>query len=90
MTSHKILSEYTNKPESLNHLESEIDNYRINISDIVKEFNWNKKDKYKIKEEAQKIIKNRLKESHFQDVKFPAGEIDKFLDQSLNEFFGAY
>ena len=46
---HKILVNYTNKPESLNHLKSEIEAYRDNSLEIAGEYNWNEKDKAKIK-----------------------------------------
>lgn len=45
MVAHKILLKYTNKPESVNHLQSEVSNYRDNALDIANEFNWNEEDK---------------------------------------------
>lgn len=87
MASHKILCKYTNKPESINHMQSEIDNYRVNISEEIIEFNWNEKDKEKIKEESRKILEKKLKEDHFNDVSFPKNQAKIFLDETLNEVF---
>jgi len=85
MTAHKILLKYTNKPESINHLESEVDNYRDNLSSMLTEFNWNDKDKEEIKNESKRILKTKLKESHFADVKFPANEPEKIIDETIIE-----
>ena len=34
-TAHKILINYTNMPESINHMSSEIDNYRGQLSEYI-------------------------------------------------------
>ena len=87
MTAHKILLEHANKPESLNHLESEIGNYKGNISDEITEYNWNEQDKEKIKTEAKKILQKKLKEQHFQGIVFSAQESSNILDETIGEFF---
>ncbi|MDP2924895.1 MAG: hypothetical protein Q8N99_00830 [Nanoarchaeota archaeon] len=87
MTSHKILCKNTNKKESINHMESEIINYRGELIDFIAEYNWNTNDKNKIKEEAKKRIKLELRKPHFKGIYFPQSEVDKFLNQSIKEFF---
>jgi hypothetical protein len=87
MAAHKILSKYTNKKESINHMESEIINYRGELIDFISEYNWNENDKNRIKEEAKKRIKLELKKHHFKGFSFPQSEVDKFLNQSIKEFF---
>ncbi len=85
MTAHAILIKYTNRPESVNHLKSEIDNYKGTISDYIEEFNWNEDDRKRIKEESLKSFKNELKEPHFSDVKFPMSEALELIDKTLKE-----
>lgn len=56
MVAHKILEKYTNRKESLNHLRSEVDNYRDNLGEFINEYNWNDEDKQGIREESLKDI----------------------------------
>jgi len=88
MAAHKILEKYTNRKESLNHLRSEVGNYRDNLSEFINEFNWNDSDKQKIKEEASKDIIIELKKPHFKDVKFPGKEPEILIEEILKEIFG--
>jgi len=88
MSIHSILLKYTNRPESINHLKSEIDSYRGIISDYLIEFNWNSKDKQRIKEESLKGIVLELKKPHFNDVNFPIEEVDKLIDETMKEILG--
>jgi hypothetical protein len=88
MVAHRILIKYTNKPESIHHMESEINNYRGTISNFMTEFNWNSDDKKKILEESKKSLEKELKKPHFNDVIFPAMEKDKILDEIIREMFG--
>ncbi len=87
MTAHKILAEHTNRPESIHHLEIEINNYRENISDIIKKFNWGDIDKEIIKREAERILHNEFKKPHFSDIKFPEEEKDIILDDIIRGIF---
>ena len=87
MTAHKILIKYANKPESIPHMESEVDNYRSSISDYLAEFNWNIQDKERIKREAETSLRKALKESHFKGIGFPNNEITKMLNQTIKAFF---
>jgi poly(3-hydroxyalkanoate) synthetase len=85
MTAHKILERHTNKIESLNHLRTEVDNYRENVFSFINEFNWSQKDKEAIREESLKNLKNELKQPHFNDVKFPEDEPEKLINETLKE-----
>lgn len=86
-TAHKILIKYTNKPESISHMQSEVENYRGAISDYLTEFNWSSYDKEKIKKEAEKSLNNELKRNHFNAVSFPNSEKKKFLNEAIKDFF---
>lgn len=83
LVAHKILEKYTNRKESLNHLRSEIDNYRNNLSEFINEFNWNSEDRQRIKEESLKDIILELKKPHFKDVKFPENEAERLIEETL-------
>lgn len=87
MAAHRILFKYTNRPESINHIESEIENYRGTISDYLTEFNWNSYDKERIKREAKRNLRKELKETHFKDVSFSSNEISKMLNETIQKFF---
>jgi len=88
LVAHKILLKYTNRPESLNHLQSEVDNYMENALDLVTEFNWNEKDRKRIIDVALKDLNSELNEPHFSDVKFPARDAKKLIDETLIEVRG--
>lgn len=81
---HKILVKYTNRLESVHHLESEVEAYRDNALEIVKEFNWNEKDKTKIKSKALKKFTKDMKE-YYKDVKFPMKEAEELIEDTINE-----
>jgi len=84
ITVHKILLKYTNKPESVNHLKSEIETYRDNSLEIAGEFNWNREDKEKIKSEALKKFNKDIKK-YYSDVIFPPNEPKKLIEKTLGE-----
>ena len=86
-TAHKILVKYTNMPESINHMLSEIDNYRGQLSEHIIQYNWNIYDKQKIMEEAEKSLNKELKKEHFNNVTFPNSVKIKFLDETIGDFF---
>jgi hypothetical protein len=81
---HKILVNYTNKPESVNHLSGEIGAYMDNAIETAQEFNWNEKDKSKIKQDALKKFKKDM-ERYYPDVKFPSDGIDEIIDKTIAE-----
>lgn len=80
---HKILVKYTNKPESVHHLTEEIGTYRENAFEIAQEFNWNDRDKDKIKEEALNNFNNRIKK--YKDVNFPSSEVNELINETIEE-----
>ena len=86
-TAHKILVKYTNMPESINHMLSEIDNYRGQLSEYTIQYNWNIYDKQKIMNEAEKSLNKELKQEHFNNVTFPDSAKIKFLNETIGEFF---
>lgn len=81
---HRILLRHTNKPESLNHLESEVDTYRDSILESSQEFNWNDQDKLKIKSLASKEFKKRMIK-FYSDVKFQPEEVNILIDKTIEE-----
>jgi len=81
---HKILVKHTNKPESIPHLSEEVGAYRDNALETAQEFNWNEKDKNRIKQEALKKFKKDMKK-YYSDVKFPANEPEKLVGETLEE-----
>lgn len=83
---HKILVKHTNKPDAINHMLSEIENYGAVLSDYLLEYNWNSEDKEKIKKESEKSLIKELKENHFLDVNFPSSEKSKILDETILNF----
>ncbi len=88
MVAHKILEKYTNRKESLNHLRSEVDNYKSNLSEFINEFNWNSENKQKIKKESLKNLKKELNAPHLKDVKFPKEEVEKLIEETLKDIIG--
>ena len=85
---HKILVKYTNMPNSINHISSEIDNYRAMLSEYLTQYNWNSYDRENIKKESEKSLAKELKQNHFEDVAFPSSEKSKILDETILNFFG--
>jgi len=81
---HKTLLKWTNKPESVNHLNYEVIEYRDTAMSRTDEFNWNKSDKEKIKLNAIKHFKKKMARK-YKDVKFPMKEAIKFLNQTMEE-----
>ena len=81
---HKILVKYTNKPESVHHLDEEIGTYRDNALEMTLEFNWNENDINKIKQEVLKNFSKRIKK--YKDVKFPISEVNKLTDDTIKEY----
>jgi hypothetical protein len=81
---HKILMKYTNKPESLSHLKSEVDTYRDNVMESSQEFNWSEKDKSEIKSLALDKFNKDIK-AYYGDVRFPEGEPERMVDETIEE-----
>ncbi|MEK6873725.1 MAG: hypothetical protein AABW91_02675 [Nanoarchaeota archaeon] len=81
---HKILVKYTNKSESINHLKSEVEAYRDNSLEIASEYNWNEKDKAKIKSLSFKNFEKDMS-NYYTDVKFPMEEVHKLIEETISE-----
>lgn len=75
---------YTNKPESLNYLKSEVETYRDNVLESSQEFNWSDKDKLEIKTLALEKFNKDMK-NFYGDVKFPEKEPEKLIDETIGE-----
>jgi len=84
---HKIVSKYTNIPDSANHMRNEAVEYRDNAMKIAKEFNWNQDDKEEIKKEVLKNFNSRMKKK-YTDVKFPIEEANKLIDEEVSKACG--
>ncbi len=63
---HEIMIKFTNKPESVQKMQSEIDNYN-DLSIKLAEGNWNSSDLLKIKEIAEDRCRKKLRE--YKDIK---------------------
>ena len=81
---HKVLVKHTNKPESVNHLKSEIEIYRDNSLEMASEYNWNEEDKAKIRLVSLKKFKKDMN-SHYADVKFSMEEALGLIEETINE-----
>jgi hypothetical protein len=81
---HKILIRHTNKPESLGHLEREVEAYRDNALEMGSESNWNDSDLARIKSEALANFKKDIKK-YYPDVKFPIDEPEELINEILRE-----
>ena len=73
-------------PESENHLFSEVGTYRDNALEVAQEYNWNEEDKQKIKQEAIKEFKKRIKK--YKDLIFPINEPDKLIEEAMADILG--
>ena len=80
---HKILAIYTNKPESKNHLETEIIEYSSNSLEKSQEYSWSEEDILIIKEKAIKRIENLSK--NYPDVKYKKDDISRLLKETMEE-----
>lgn len=84
---HQILVKHTNKPESQEHLESEIIEYRSIALSKAAKHNWNEEDKEKIRQNSLKEIKKIIK-NQYSDVSFPNEELTKAIGSLIREVLG--
>jgi len=80
---HKILVNKTNRPESLHHLQSEVNTYRDNVFGIAQEYNWNDSDKQEIFNESIREFKSRIQ--NYPDVKYTMKEAKALIRETINE-----
>ncbi|OGJ20408.1 hypothetical protein A3K73_00145 [Candidatus Pacearchaeota archaeon RBG_13_36_9] len=81
---HKILVRYTNKPESLHHLESEIIAYIDTAWEQAGEFNWSDSDVEEIRSEVLTDFKRDIKR-YYPDVRFTMEEAETIVEELLEE-----
>ena len=81
---HEILLEYTNRPESINHLSYEVIEYSNVAFSKAEEFNWNSKDISKIKSKAIKIFKKEMPK-RYPDVNYPEEKVGEIIDKIIRE-----
>ena len=81
---HEILLKYTNKPESISHLDYEVNEYRDTAISRAEKFNWNESEKEDIMLKALDIFKKKMIKEYV-DVKFPIKEAERFLNNVLTE-----
>ncbi len=79
---HKLLIKYTNRPESIGHLQSEEVTYRDAAVKDAKEYNWNESDKNALKIQAIEFIKNK-KDKKYSDVNFSLDEVTEFVEEEI-------
>jgi hypothetical protein len=68
---HKIVPDYTNKPESIEHMKKEQIEYKTQSFKTLAERNWNEDGKKKIRENVIEKVQNILR------LKYPDIIIDK-------------
>lgn len=79
---HKLLVKYTNRPESIHHLQNEHDTYRDQAIIASKKYNWNEEDKKELKIRAMNFIKNK-RDLKYDDLAFVPNEIERFVDEEI-------
>lgn len=82
---HKMLVRHTNKPESINHLQKEIEEYTNDVLQKAAEFNWNDYEKDEIANIALESFKKRI--LLYPDVVYDEREIEELVDETTNEVF---
>ncbi len=73
---------YTNRPESLRHLENEESEYLDVTIKNSKKYNWNEKDKQSLKIIAIEFVKNKI-DKKYDDVNFPLSEVEILAEEEI-------
>lgn len=81
---HQIAILKTNKPESVNFLIKESDNYRNLAFQHLRDYNWNQQDKEKIKAEAVDYMKKK-RDFKYSDMKISDKEIELELSKVMQD-----
>ena len=81
---HKILIEFTNKPESIRKMQSEVDHYdELNMQ--LTEGNWNSSDIEKIKQIAEKRCVKKLEQ--YEDIENKKySMVDKAIQEIMKDW----
>lgn len=80
---HKILLDYTNKPESAKHLEDERRDYSEDAFDKSGAHTWTKEELEIIKIKAIRETRNRL--NKYPDIKLDNLDVEKFVIDTMQE-----
>jgi len=83
---HKIVPDYSNKPESRDFMEKEEENYRNLSFKEMKRRNWNDEDKKKIKEEVIRKVQNKIS-IKYPDIIIQEEKLLERINQELFEYF---
>ena len=81
---HEIVVKHTNRPESKHFLDSEIVEYRSQTEKMIRQHNWNIKDKEDIRKKALEKIKEKLS-FKYPDVSYSVKEAEKLLDKEMKD-----
>ncbi len=80
---HKLIVKHTNKPESKNYLINEIVEYGADAFEKAQMFNWNEKDKEKIKELSLKRINNLMR--NYPDIEHGNSEVEELIEDTIDD-----
>ena len=80
---HKLLVKHTNKPESKNFLINEIVEYGADSFQKAQMFNWNEKDKERIKGLSLKRIKNLMR--NYPDIDHDNSELEELIKDTMDD-----
>ena len=83
---HKIMIQYTNKSESILHLQKEEKEYRGQTLKKIYKKSWSQNEKNKIREKVIIRTKNRLK-NKYPDVSVTDSIIISYVDEEINSAF---
>src|SRR3989338_9227064 len=81
---HKILVEKTTKPESINHLEKEENEYRTQSFKRFKVYNWNAQNIEMLKEQIIRKIQNKFN-NKYPDIDIINTDLYKLIEEEFDE-----
>jgi len=84
---HKLIAKYTNRPETVHFLESEIIEYRSKAEKTLEKYNWNADDKGYIEKKALKMIKEKLA-TKYPDVRYSEQDAISKLRETIKDIAG--
>jgi len=83
LTAHELLIKHV---QATAHLTGEIDNYRVNLSDEILNYNWSNDDINRIRLESLKWLKIEEKDPHFKGVHYIEEEKMLIFNKIFDEF----
>ena len=81
---HMLLSRYTNRPESISHLEREEATYRDSAIKDAKQYHWNDEDRKALQQEALAFIEQKAI-TKYSDVKIPLDEAKALIEAEIKD-----